>query len=76
MLNLWKAPFQTPLLVEGFTDMDNEVQSVLVQLGIEPGEQIEKIHSAPLGDPIAIKIGEHLFTLRSEICQKIQVKKL
>lgn len=73
-MNLWDAPFRTPLKIVSVDGLNEEVKLVLVQLGIEPGEPIEKIQVAPLGDPLSLRIGEQLFTLRRELCRKIQVE--
>lgn len=54
--------------------LDEEVRLVLIQLGLDEGEVVEKIHVAPLGDPISFRIGQHLFSLRSDVCRKIFVE--
>lgn len=72
-MNLWDAPFKISLEVKGFENITEEVRLVLVQLGLDSGEQVEKIHVAPLGDPVSLRIGNQVFTLRSDICKKIQV---
>ena len=74
-VNLWEAPFKVPLRVQKFSGLSEEICLVLTHLGIDEGEIIEKIHAAPLGDPVGLKIGEQIFSLRSEICQKILVEK-
>lgn len=73
-MNLWDAPFRKPLRVIALEAFGDETRLVLVQLGIDPGEVIEKIHSAPLNDPVSLRLGEHVFTLRQEACRKIQVE--
>ena len=73
-MNLWDAPFRKPLRVLSLSAFGEEIRLVLVQLGIDPGEVIEKIHSAPLKDPVSLRIGEQVFTLRSETCRNILVE--
>ena len=73
-MTLWDAPFRSPLRVLDLAALKEEVRLVLLQLGIDQGETIEKVHAAPLGDPVSLRIGEQLFTLRSEVCRGIQVE--
>jgi Fe2+ transport system protein FeoA len=75
-VNLWNAPFRKPLRVLSLSGFESEVQQVLLQLGLDSGETIEKIHAAPLRDPVSLKIGEHVFSLRSEVCRGIEVEEL
>jgi Fe2+ transport system protein FeoA len=56
------------------SNLAEEARLVLLQLGIEPGEALEKMHVAPLGDPFTVRIGEQLFTLRKEVCRLIDVE--
>lgn len=73
-MTLWDAPFRKPLRVLDLSAFGDDVRLVLSQLGIDAGETIEKVHAAPLRDPVSLRIGEQLFTLRSEVCRLIQVK--
>lgn len=75
-MTLWDAPFRKPLRVLELAGFGEEVRLVLLQLGIDAGETIEKVHSAPLGEPVSLRIGEHLFTLRRDVCRQIQVEAL
>lgn len=73
-MNLWDAPFKTPLKVLSIDDVTEEVRLVLIQLGLDQGEEIEKLHVAPLGDPLSFRVGEHVFTLRKELARKVRVE--
>jgi len=73
-ISLSEAPFSRSLKVISLDGLPKDAQIVLEQLGLFPQELIEKIHSAPLGDPIAIRIGEQVFSLRNEICKLISVE--
>jgi Fe2+ transport system protein FeoA len=76
-VNLWEAPFRRPLRIldlAGFGASEEEVRLVLTQLGVDEGETIEKLHAAPLFDPVSLRIGEQVFTLRGEVCRKIRVE--
>lgn len=73
-VTLLEAPFRQPLRVRALSGLSDEVRLVLVQLGVDQDEVIEKMHTAPLGDPISLRIGQQLFTLRKEICREIEVE--
>ena len=73
-MQLWDAPFHVPLRVARIRELDSDTCLVLTQLGLDPQELVEKVHVAPLGDPVMIRIGSQLFTLRREICEKIDVE--
>ncbi len=73
-MNLWDAPFRTPLRVLDLSGFGEDVRHVLLQLGLDAGETVEKVHSAPLGEPVSLRIGEQLFTLRRDLCRKIEVE--
>jgi Fe2+ transport system protein FeoA len=75
-LTLWDAPFRKPLRILTLSGFGGEVRLVLAQLGLDAGETVEKMHSAPLKDPVSLRIGEQLFALRAEVCRKIQVEAL
>jgi Fe2+ transport system protein FeoA len=76
-VNLLEAPFRKRLRVVDLSavgGVEDEVRLVLAQLGVDEGELLEKLHDAPLKDPISLRIGEQVFTLRAELCRKIQVE--
>jgi Fe2+ transport system protein FeoA len=74
-MNLLAAPFRTPLHIKSLSaELDEDSGLVLAQLGIAPDEVIEKVQSAPLGDPISIKVGDQLFSLRRDTCAHIFVE--
>ncbi len=78
-VDLWEAPFRKPLRIvdlAGFDPSEDEIRLVLTQLGVDEGETIEKLHSAPLKDPVSLRIGEQVFTLRADVCRKIRVESL
>lgn len=75
-MTLWDAPFRQPLRVTDLQGFGHEISAVLAQLGLDPGETVEKVHIAPLRDPVSLRIGEQLFTLRADICRRILVEAL
>jgi Fe2+ transport system protein FeoA len=73
-VNLFEAPFRKLLRVSTLSRLPEEVRLVLIQLGVDQDEVIEKMHVAPLGDPVSLRIGQQLFTLRKEVCRNIEVE--
>ena len=49
-------------LIDSFTDY--ELSLKLLEMGCIPGEMIEVIRIAPLGDPIAISVAGYMLSLR------------
>ncbi|MBI5150282.1 MAG: ferrous iron transport protein A [Candidatus Omnitrophica bacterium] len=43
------------------------------EMGVTPGEKVEVVRYAPLGDPIEIKIRGYLLSLRREEADRIEV---
>lgn len=73
-MTLWDAPFARPLQILSLKGLSEEVRLVLSQLGVDAGETIEKRHLAPLGDPLSLRIGSQVFTLRADLCRLIEVE--
>lgn len=46
----------------------------LLDLGILPGTQIENVMSSPLGDPVAYRVRNSVFALRSEQADLIEIE--
>lgn len=46
----------------------------LLDLGILPGTQIENVMSSPLGDPVAYRVRNAVFALRSEQTNLIEIE--
>ncbi len=46
------------------------------EMGVTPGEMVEIVRYAPLGDPIEIKIRGYLLSLRKQEAERIKVKLL
>lgn len=47
----------------------------LMEMGFLPGEEIFVDKIAPLGDPISVKIGNYLLSLRKEEANAVMVRK-
>ena len=74
-MDLIEAPFQCELKIVEISGLGQETELVLRQLGIYPAENIEKLHVAPLGDPLTVRVGGQRFSLRKEICRGVKVSK-
>lgn len=72
-MNLRNAPYRQVLRVLRFDALDDASLFHLAQIGLEVGEDVQKIQCAPLGDPVTLQIGESLIALRNELLEKVQV---
>ncbi|MBZ0166935.1 MAG: ferrous iron transport protein A [Candidatus Omnitrophica bacterium] len=52
---------------------ENDTCARLEEMGLTPGEKIEVVRFAPLGDPVEIRIRGYLLSLRREEAELIQV---
>jgi ferrous iron transport protein A len=53
-----------------------EIQSRLYALGLYPGVKVEVLRFAPAGDPIQIRIGSTLLSIRKQEARLIEVEAL
>lgn len=58
-------------IIDSFTD--DELSLKLLEMGCVPGEMIEVIRIAPLGDPIAITISGYMLGLRKAEASTVRV---
>ncbi len=71
-------------LKEGKPGMMLKVQSIgdsalkqrLMTMGVIPGTTIKILHSAPLGDPIAISLRSYNLAMRRADAERIQVQQV
>ncbi|TAH42870.1 MAG: ferrous iron transport protein A [Bacteroidetes bacterium] len=59
-------------VIDSFTDY--ELSLKLLEMGCIPGELIEVIRIAPLGDPIAISISGYMLGLRKAEASTVRVR--
>ena len=55
---------------------ESEITQRLMTMGLIPGTRIEVLRSAPLGDPIAIRVRAYNLALRKDDAEKITVSKV
>lgn len=53
-----------------------DFQSRLYALGLFPGAQVEVLHVAPLGDPLQIRVGRTLLSIRKMEARMVTVEVL
>ncbi|MFN8165425.1 MAG: ferrous iron transport protein A [Bacteroidia bacterium] len=59
-------------MIDSFTDY--ELSLKLLEMGCIPGEPIEVIRIAPLGDPIAISVSGYMLSLRKNEAATVRVR--
>jgi ferrous iron transport protein A len=59
-------------IIDSFTDY--ELSLKLLEMGCIPGETVEVIRIAPLGDPIAIDVSGYVLSLRKNEARTIRVR--
>ena len=62
-------------VVEDFASETDDFERI-EEMGLTPGETVEIIRYAPLGDPIEIKIRGYFLSLRKQEADQIKVKLL
>jgi Fe2+ transport system protein FeoA len=62
---------QTGVIHDFITESDTCAR--LEEMGVTPGETVEIVRYAPLGDPIEIRVRGYLLSLRKEEADLIQV---
>ncbi|MBL0104688.1 MAG: ferrous iron transport protein A [Bacteroidetes bacterium] len=59
-------------LIDSFTDY--ELSLKLLEMGCIPGEPVEVIRIAPLGDPIAISVSGYMLSLRKNEAATVRIR--
>ena len=55
---------------------ESSIKQRLMTMGLIPGTRVEILRSAPLGDPIAIRLRAYNLALRKDDAEKIEVSKV
>ena len=61
-------------LVAEISAEHTELRSRLFALGIIPGSRLEVLRFAPLGDPMQVKVGNSLISIRKSEAEIIEVE--
>ena len=62
-------------IIKSIATLDQALTSKVLALGMIPGESIELMHKAPLGDPMQIKSGSTYISIRRKdgMCIEVDV---
>lgn len=56
-----------------FEGLEPDIADRLVEMGFEEGAEVEILHRAPLGDPIAVRVEGATVALRRAVASKIRL---
>ena len=62
-----------PARVAGLAAVEQAVADRLLELGFDEGAEVETLHRAPLGDPIAVRVDGSVVALRRALAQAVLV---
>mgnify|MGYP001141123611 CR=1 FL=1 len=60
----------------GAADENRDFQSRLYALGLYPGVSVDVLHVAPFGDPLQVKVGQTLLSIRKKEASLVIVEVL
>lgn len=63
-------------VIRNIASVDQALVSKILALGMIPGEQVELLHNAPLGDPMQIRAGSTYISIRRKDSQFIEIESL
>ncbi len=55
---------------------ESKLKNRLMTMGLIPGTRVEILRSAPMGDPIAIRLRSYNLAMRKHDAEQIQVSKI
>lgn len=53
--------------------LTSELRPKLLEMGLIPGQSVQLLHKAPLGDPIAVQVGTYVLSLRLDEAALISI---
>jgi ferrous iron transport protein A len=59
--------------VAGFAPVEQAIADRLLELGFDEGAEVETLHRAPLGDPIAVRVDGSVVALRRALARAVLV---
>lgn len=75
-MNLQRAKIGGCYRILTIQDEQPELQSRLYALGIFPGTEIDVLRRAPMGDPLQIKTGNSMVSIRQHEAQAIEIESI
>lgn len=73
-MKLAEIPAGTHCLVQAAADENKELQSRLYALGVYPGVKLDVLRFAPTGDPMQVRVGGTLISIRKTEAEQIYVE--
>ena len=73
-MNLSDMVAGTQCVISSISDHSKELKSRLYTLGILPGVEVKILRFAPLGDPIQLRVGTSLISIRKHEAGAIEVE--
>lgn len=73
-MHLGQAAIGGRFRVLGISEPESEIVSRLQALGVFPGASLEILRRAPLGDPLQVKVGHTLLSIRKDEAAFINVE--
>ena len=61
-------------IIRNIASLDQALVSKILALGMIPGERVQLMHNAPLGDPMQIKAGSSYISIRRKDGQFVEVE--
>ena len=52
----------------------SELSSKLLEMGFYEGKELEILYKAPFGDPIAVRVGDYVLSMRKKEASLIEVE--
>lgn len=71
-MHLGKAPRRTPMRVTA-VQSNGPLTNRLMEMGLIEGAQVEVVGTAPLGDPLQVRLGDYCLSLRRQDAELIDV---
>lgn len=53
--------------------LTSSVRQLLIEMGVFVGKEVHILYTAPLGDPIAVQVGDYVLSMRRSEAQQILV---
>ena len=67
---------ETGMIVRIDSVGDSKLKNRLMTMGLIPGTRVEILRSAPMGDPIAIRLRSYNLAMRKDDAEQIQVTQI
>jgi ferrous iron transport protein A len=62
--------------VSGFGAVTHDVADRLLELGFDEGAEVETLHRAPLGDPIAVRVDGSVVAIRRALARSVLLTRI